>query len=651
MWSLKVDNEFENDLINTIYMNIEVFEYESNLISESREGQVSDLFYQIITDFILNALRPKSKLIPIRLRDCPYLFSSSNKHKEERENAYYILQLLSSPPFNYLKINKLIPPSPSDETEHKYMLLVVQVDDGLTELITLMSNVRPSVETNVISSSSDNNELDYSRLLDVHKCSDHHEVDDFVDKIYNEHFAGLNEAIRKKHVKVLLLSLYVNWLADPKLYTAFERNVNAYKPKSRYNAVHISKTMIKVVDKLLIAGLINQKDGFFDRGRGIGRTSRLSPTETLISFFEDASFTELDVFEHADRECIILRDKIENKAKNKKSKAYDKEYEDTNETISMREQLHEYNNLIANTFIDIPTLENSWVDSSSDDLNKTARIYISHANKFTRRVFNRGSFKHGGRYYGGWWQSCPSDYRSSIFMNDEAVSEVDYSGLHIIILYALEGIDYWNEYNEGPYENLERPDFIEEEDDYRAIVKSLMLVAINAASDTAAFGAFRQNEETGSPYKKLKNSQLLEILDPLRTKHKPIQHMFASDSGINLMNIDSNITSLIMQHFVDQGIPILMVHDSYLVPSQYEDDLKDVMIKSFTDVLGKTVKLKSVTHHPEEFELLSEADAVSSTVWEKAMKYRYDPPRSKRYQTAYEQFRIWRDSNGKHEPS
>lgn len=638
MWSLNIENEFENDLINSICLNVENYEFENNLISESRDGKVSDQFYQIVTDLILNAFRSTTTQVVIQLKDCPYLFSPSEKHMEERENAHYILQLLSSSPFNYLKIDNLISSPPTDAAEPEYILLLVRIDEGLTKLKASISPQWSNGETSESSSNTNVNELDFSRPLDVHKWSDHPEVNEFVDKIYNDLFAGFNETIRKKHVKVLLLSLYVNWLTDPKLFTAFDRNVNAYIPKSRYNALNISKVTIDVVDKLIEAGLINQQKGFLDRGRGIGRTSRLSPTETLIEFFEAASFTELDVFDHADRECIIHRDKDE------EGKTFDKEYEDSDDTNRMREQLQNYNNLIANTYIDIPTLENSWIDPDPDNPVKKAHIFISQSNKFTRRIFNRGSFKKGGRYYGGWWQNCPSHDRSLIFMNDEPVSEVDYSGLHIICLYALEGIDYCNEYDDGPYENLERPDFIGEEDDYRAIVKSLMLVAINAKSDKASFSAFRSNEETGSPYKKLKNPQLSEILNPLRTKHKLIQHMFASDSGINLMNIDSEITSLVMAHFVEQDVPILMVHDSYLVPQQYESELKDVMGKSFADVLGKTVKLKSVTHHPEDYEPLSEADATSSSGWEEAMKYRYDPPRSKRYQSQYEQFKIWRDS-------
>ena len=81
-----------------------------------------------------------------------------------------------------------------------------------------------------------NVDLNYSRPLDVHRWSDHPEVNSFVDKIYSSlpSLSG-NKQIRKKHLKVLLLDLYVAWSTDPDLKMAISRDNNAYKAKSRYN--------------------------------------------------------------------------------------------------------------------------------------------------------------------------------------------------------------------------------------------------------------------------------------------------------------------------------------------------------------------------------------------------------------------------------
>src|SRR5665213_2823864 len=51
------------------------------------------------------------------------------------------------------------------------------------------------------------------------------------------------------------------------------------------------------------------------------------------------------------------------------------------------------------------------------------------------RVFNNGSFKEGGRFYGGWWQGIPSRYRQYITIDGHTTWEYDYSYLHPAMLY------------------------------------------------------------------------------------------------------------------------------------------------------------------------------------------------------------------------
>ena len=52
-------------------------------------------------------------------------------------------------------------------------------------------------------------ELEHYRELDVHTWSDHSEVNIFIDQIHAEHFSDPLSKIRKKHLKVVLLDLYV----------------------------------------------------------------------------------------------------------------------------------------------------------------------------------------------------------------------------------------------------------------------------------------------------------------------------------------------------------------------------------------------------------------------------------------------------------
>ena len=77
------------------------------------------------------------------------------------------------------------------------------------------------------------NDLNHSVLLDVHTSSDYPEVNTFIHRIYTAHFSGPFTEVKKKHLKVVLLHLYVTWWEDPTLYTAVSFNKSEYKAGSR----------------------------------------------------------------------------------------------------------------------------------------------------------------------------------------------------------------------------------------------------------------------------------------------------------------------------------------------------------------------------------------------------------------------------------
>ena len=191
-------------------------------------------------------------------------------------------------------------------------------------------------------------------------------------------------------------------------------------------------------------------------------------------------------------------------------------------------------------------------------------------------------------------------------------AELDYSGLHIVILYAQEGINYWDEVNEDPY-HLGINDF-DPEIDLRKAAKLLLLTAINADDEIKAFRAFRRQSAKDTPEKRLKNKQLQQLLDALRRKHEPIADRFASGAGIDLMYVDSQITEKLVERFTyHYQCPILTIHDSYIVPFGYDRFLKKEMIDAFEEVSGvKDVRLEHTTDYYDIVE--SEPDNSKDTL-------------------------------------
>ena len=143
----------------------------------------------------------------------------------------------------------------------------------------------------------------HSRPLDVHCWSEHTEANKFVDYVYDTYLnnqSNENKRIKKRHLKVVLLDLYVAWLNGPDLNIAVHMTMGAYsdgtvfnKGKSRYNELNIKVTTIDIVHRLRDTHLVGYKEGWQDVG-GRGFITRIWPTNKLTKLFEDTAFGDGD---------------------------------------------------------------------------------------------------------------------------------------------------------------------------------------------------------------------------------------------------------------------------------------------------------------------------------------------------------------------
>ena len=83
------------------------------------------------------------------------------------------------------------------------------------------------------------------------------------------------------------------------------------------------------------------------------------------------------------------------------------------------------------------------------------------------------------------------------------------------------------------------------------------------------------------------------IYNLAKRHHAPIAHYFGSDAGMRLMNLDGRIALNILFYFVEQGVPCLGVHDSFIVPRRFEDELRNVMERFYKRYLGYPPKIDS----------------------------------------------------------
>ena len=164
--------------------------------------------------------------------------------------------------------------------------------------------------------SNDQIDPDHSKPLDVHTWSDHPEINRLVDELW---FKVVEPALGgksnnkgksdpKRQLKVLLLDLYVAWLDDPTLCIGVNRNSNAYKVDTRYNALHISRKIVSLIDVLVEANQLDYVHGSHDRVNNgkFSRTSRIRPSLQLQDKFVDLSLSPLDIIHNYEQETVIL---------------------------------------------------------------------------------------------------------------------------------------------------------------------------------------------------------------------------------------------------------------------------------------------------------------------------------------------------------
>jgi len=441
-------------------------------------------------------------------------------------------------------------------------------------------------------------DLNNSRRFDVHTWSKHPESNTFVDALWPEIRQRFNPPSKwgrkqrspnKKQFKVLLLDLFLCWTEDPEKSLGVPMSPGDYKEGSIYNALSISPKTIEIINALHDAKLIEWHKG----SEAARKTTRIWPTQKLVDCFKAATLSAEEVLRHHNKEVIVLNAKVvkqSDTAEDWATKSIEYQDADHPSIVKWRSDLQAYNELLENTYVDVGSLVDPWVLRKVKTRKglKIQKIPIDQSHKFVRRIFYRGSWELGGRFHGGFWQQIGSDIRRDILINEHRTVEVDYKGMHVSIACALEDFDLTFDPYVVP---LMLPEFTEAEQ--RDVVKGLVLMAINAQTLKKAYTAFRGEQDKGSKAKKLKDVQLQALLEEVTTQIPILEHYIGRDKGVELMRIDGEITSKVINHFTANRVPILSVHDSYVVLAGKDHELIETMNKATSEVLGRKINLEA----------------------------------------------------------
>jgi hypothetical protein len=134
------------------------------------------------------------------------------------------------------------------------------------------------------------------------------------------------------------------------------------------------------------------------------------------------------------------------------------------------------------------------------------------------------------------------------------------------------------------------------------LVKALVLTAINATDEVSAFAAFRSDWPAEHPGKAMTNEQLKQLLVAFLTKHPQLDGVLCTDQGIRLMYLDSCIAASVLREFTQQSIPVLSVHDSFIIDYRHVGALKQAMERSAQEVAGGPLSISSSGPGLDEFQ-------------------------------------------------
>jgi len=380
---------------------------------------------------------------------------------------------------------------------------------------------------------------------------------------------GLRDVRQQKTLRVLLCNMVINGVNEVMVSLK-----NKASDGKKYNPLNIGpNSKRRALNLLEEAGYIIQKKGDFTANK---RTTML-PTDKLIKWFRISNWSIEDI-EFRVGSYITLR---KNKKVNNKASYID--FEDTEYSKWLSEELKKYNQLLSETELTILSEDGS----EEEPLKKTIirRAFIKH--NFMEGIENT-EFIFGGRMYGP-WVNLSSEARKGIKINGEPTVELDRKASHLNAMYQV--------ITRKPYPY---------DDPYAITIDGTIVprhIAKNFCSfmqgSSSALGTAkrvanhyrREAKEVKNPKQKdvdkykeyvqfKKKVKPTVIVEAILKRHPKVgkRYMKGKAYGDFIGCWESDIVFEVVMELTKRAITCLTVYDSFIVPLQYRelvDSIKD----------------------------------------------------------------------------
>jgi hypothetical protein len=358
-----------------------------------------------------------------------------------------------------------------------------------------------------------------------------------------------DQARLEAQVAALVCDLAHRHLTAPGDWLSLSLSNNDLSGLNRYAPAFMTGKVRQVLESLSSPRLqLVEMEKGFNGPPGIARRTTIRAGSMLRAWIEDDGIRLDHLSSQRTGETIILKAP---KAEGQKHAPWI-DYEDNPETDLMRRQMAAINSWLAEADI-----------SFGEETDQNGRP-VDESQRYLRRFFTNGTFRHGGRLFGGWWQNLASDLRADgLAIDGEPVVTLDYRQMGPAILYSLTGkaMEVENAYT--------LPGLEQYRDGVKKVFSAVLFNKVLERFPPETRPLFPSWVKFG------------EVLTKLEQIHAPVRHHFFTGIGHRIMNVESNILVDVLLGLRDQGIVGLPVHDAAIVPQSRAHEARTIMLDCF----------------------------------------------------------------------
>jgi hypothetical protein len=385
-----------------------------------------------------------------------------------------------------------------------------------------------------------------------------------------------------RHIGIIILDLLSAYGDDPDLLIGYNRG----KPEFVRDGVYWDMALDEhLLSEKLFLGTISflEATGYIENQiaePGYPEfSSRMRATDKLANLFTENGLNWAIITTDPNAPVIIVKDENKKPVAWPDAEGFDPDEADAN--------LRRINENLKSSLINLNVTDEQYLDikqrltsnSGDGEDDDDYREPFEFSNRSLRRIFSLGNFENGGRFYGGWWQGLPSEYRKFIEIDGAVTVEQDYSTNQARIMYAKVGVS-------PPIDSYIVEGWPE---GIRPIAKKAFNQLINSKPRLANESQWRlfapdivPNPLPRNWHGYTKNIQIQirreeferrygrpydDLIRDLRDMHGPISEFFFSEAWGRIQRLDSDVAERVMVSLLDRDIPItvLPIHDSFIV--------------------------------------------------------------------------------------